>query len=80
MTLRLTFLGAAGTVTGWKYLLEVGPRRVLIDCGLLLKHEVVDRAMLDALLKDLAPASPAPGSPSVAAGLQSLLPSLLRRP
>jgi cell division protease FtsH len=36
---------------------------------LLLKHEVVDRAMLDALLKDLAPASPAPGSPSVAAGL-----------
>jgi Cft2 family RNA processing exonuclease len=34
MTLRLTFLGAAGTVTGSKYLLEVGPRRVLIDCGL----------------------------------------------
>jgi metallo-beta-lactamase family protein len=30
----LTFLGAAGTVTGSKYLLEVGSRRVLIDCGL----------------------------------------------
>ena len=30
----LTFLGAAGTVTGSKHLLEVGGRRVLIDCGL----------------------------------------------
>jgi metallo-beta-lactamase family protein len=31
---RLTFLGAAGTVTGSKYLLEIGSRHVLIDCGL----------------------------------------------
>ncbi|MGE0705431.1 MAG: MBL fold metallo-hydrolase RNA specificity domain-containing protein [Vicinamibacterales bacterium] len=31
---RLTFLGAAGTVTGSKYLLEVGSRRILVDCGL----------------------------------------------
>ena len=30
----LTFLGAAGTVTGSKHLLEVGDRRVLVDCGL----------------------------------------------
>jgi metallo-beta-lactamase family protein len=30
----LTFLGAARTVTGSKYLLEIGRRRVLIDCGL----------------------------------------------
>jgi metallo-beta-lactamase family protein len=30
----LTFLGAAGTVTGSKHLLETGGRRVLIDCGL----------------------------------------------
>src|SRR5690606_2779921 len=28
------FLGAAGTVTGSKYLLRVGGRKVLIDCGL----------------------------------------------
>ena len=31
---QLTFLGAARTVTGSKYLLEHGGRRVLIDCGL----------------------------------------------
>lgn len=30
----LTFLGAAGTVTGSKYLLQVGTRRVLFDAGL----------------------------------------------
>lgn len=30
----LTFLGAAGTVTGSKYLLETGSRHVLVDCGL----------------------------------------------
>ena len=31
---RLTFLGAARTVTGSKYLLEHGGRRILVDCGL----------------------------------------------
>ena len=30
----LTFLGAAKTVTGSKYLLQTGIRRVLVDCGL----------------------------------------------
>ena len=30
----LTFLGAAGTVTGSKHLLDLGSHRVLIDCGL----------------------------------------------
>ena len=30
----LTFLGAAGTVTGSKHLLETGGRRILVDCGL----------------------------------------------
>jgi metallo-beta-lactamase family protein len=30
----LTFLGAAGTVTGSKHLLDLGTHRVLIDCGL----------------------------------------------
>jgi metallo-beta-lactamase family protein len=32
--MRVTFLGAAGAVTGSKYLLQLGARRVLIDCGL----------------------------------------------
>ena len=32
--LTLTFLGAAGTVTGSKHLLEVDGRRILVDCGL----------------------------------------------
>ena len=32
--MNLTFLGGTGTVTGSKYLLEVGATRVLIDCGL----------------------------------------------
>ena len=30
----LTFLGAAGTVTGSKYLIDTGAHRVLVDCGL----------------------------------------------
>lgn len=30
----LTFLGAAGTVTGSKHLLDLGDRRILVDCGL----------------------------------------------
>src|SRR5439155_14416219 len=30
----ISFLGAAGTVTGSKHLLDAGGRRVLVDCGL----------------------------------------------
>jgi metallo-beta-lactamase family protein len=32
--MRISFLGGAGTVTGSKYLLDTGTRRLLIDCGL----------------------------------------------
>ena len=34
MTPSLTFLGAAGTVTGSKFLLDTGEARVLLECGL----------------------------------------------
>ena len=31
---RITFLGAAGCVTGSKYLVEASGKRLLVDCGL----------------------------------------------
>lgn len=34
MPASLTFLGGAQTVTGSKFLLELGERRILVDCGL----------------------------------------------
>ncbi len=34
MSINLIFLGAAGTVTGSRFLLESGGSRVLVDCGL----------------------------------------------
>jgi len=45
----LTFVGAAGTVTGSKHLLTIGERRIFIDCGLF--QGVVDvRALNDVAL------------------------------
>lgn len=32
--MKLTFLGATGTVTGSKYLLEHGSKKVMVDCGI----------------------------------------------
>jgi metallo-beta-lactamase family protein len=34
MSMKITFLGGVGTVTGSKYLLEANQARVLVDCGL----------------------------------------------
>ena len=34
MGLKLTFLGAVGTVTGSKYLIEAEGKRFFVDCGL----------------------------------------------
>ena len=61
MTATLTFLGAAGgTVTGSKHLLEDGPSRLLLDCGLfqglkdLRRHDArAPRAFLDWLDQDI---------------------------
>ena len=58
--MKLTFLGATGTVTGSKYLLEHEDRKILVDCGLFqgLKELrlrnweklPVDPASIDAVL------------------------------
>ncbi len=60
MGLNLSFLGAVGTVTGSKYLLEAGSRRLLVDCGLFQGFKQLrlrnwaplpfDPASLDAVL------------------------------
>lgn len=58
--MRLTFLGAAGCVTGSKYLVDCGGRRLLVDCGLYQGYkqlrlrnwapEPVDPATVDAVI------------------------------
>lgn len=47
MSQSITFLGAARTVTGSKHLLQLGKRRVLVDCGLFQgKREIRERNWL----------------------------------
>lgn len=43
MTIRLTFLGAARSVTGSCYLLETGGARLLVDCGLYQERPLRER-------------------------------------
>jgi metallo-beta-lactamase family protein len=60
MSTRLHFLGATGTVTGSRYLLDTGSHRVLIDCGLFQGYKPLrlrnwaappfDPASLDAVV------------------------------
>jgi metallo-beta-lactamase family protein len=49
---QLTFLGAARTVTGSKYLLESGDQRVLVDCGLFQGLRELRRRNWDPLPVD----------------------------
>ena len=54
MSATLTFLGAAGTVTGSKHLIESGQTRLLLDCGLF-------QGLKDLRLRNWAPCPvPAP--------------------
>jgi metallo-beta-lactamase family protein len=46
---QLTFLGAARTVTGSKYLVETGSSRVLVDCGLFQGQYELRRRNWDEL-------------------------------
>ena len=41
--MRFTSFGAAGEVTGSQHLLEVGDRRILLDCGLFQGHRAEAR-------------------------------------
>lgn len=45
----LTFLGAAGTVTGSKYLVNTGTHQVLVDCGLFQGHKQLRQRNWDDL-------------------------------
>ncbi len=39
--MKLTFLGAAGTVTGSRYLVQSGSERILVDCGLFQGYKAL---------------------------------------
>lgn len=54
--MKITFYGAAGEVTGSQHLIEVGQRRILLDCGLFQGHRAESRAKNERFLcrpKDL---------------------------
>jgi metallo-beta-lactamase family protein len=51
---KITFLGAAGTVTGSKYLLDAGGKRLLVDCGLFEGSKQLKQLNWDKLPVDPA--------------------------
>ncbi len=51
---KITFLGAAGTVTGSKYLVETGGKKLLVDCGLFQGGRVLTQRNWDKLPPDSA--------------------------
>ena len=69
--MHLSFLGAAGTVTGSKYLLEVGERRLLIDCGLFQGYKQLR-------LQNWAPLPVKPGTDGALAAAKGAVSALVR--
>ncbi len=69
---KLTFLGAARTVTGSKYLLEADGERLMIDCGLFQGHK-------ELRLRNWSPLPVAPSSSPIAVSSASLV-GVPRRP
>ena len=61
----LTFLGAAGTVTGSKHLLEVDGRRILVDCGLF-------QGLKELRLRNWAPLPVDPGNGAASTEISSI--------
>ena len=55
---ELTFVGAAGTVTGSKHLLTLGGKHVYVDCGLFQGTQATQA------LNDVAAARTARGKPT----------------
>ena len=51
---KITFLGAAGCVTGSKYLVEAGRKRLLVDCGLFQGNKELRLRNWDRLPEDPA--------------------------
>lgn len=41
--MKISFLGAAGNVTGSRHLLEIAGARILVDCGLYQEHRLKER-------------------------------------
>ena len=51
---KITFLGAAGTVTGSKYLIEAESKKLLVDCGLFQGSKELEQRNWDQLPVDPA--------------------------
>jgi len=51
---KITFLGAAGTVTGSKYLIEAEGKKLLVDCGLFQGSKELEQRNWDKLPVDPA--------------------------
>jgi len=51
-TVKITFCGGAGTVTGSNFLLEIDGKSILVDCGLIQGMKVADDVNWDPFIYD----------------------------